>query len=145
MTQATVDSVLVKPRTISSSSRRPGGAKLTITKSADVTSTVPGGVIEYTIVVSNTGTGSATGVSVQDPIPQGQPHLRHAQATAPTADDSNPAIMRWTGNIPRRRRGDTSSSRSKSHRICNAPVNWSTPPSCSTPRAHRSANTSYSR
>ncbi|MFN8440337.1 MAG: GEVED domain-containing protein [Caldilineaceae bacterium] len=76
-------------------------AVLTIRKIADVTQTVPGGVIEYTIVVNNSGSGPAAGVSVQDPVPAGTTYVAGSlNATAPTTDDSNPAIMKWNGNIP---------------------------------------------
>ena len=78
-----------------------GEPKLSIKKSADVTTTVPGGIIEYTIVVDNNGTGPATGVTVQDPIPAGATYMPGTlTATAPTTNDSNPAIMQWTGNVP---------------------------------------------
>ena len=77
-----------------------GEPKLTIQKTADMTTTVPGGSIEYTIVVSNSGTGPANGVSVQDPIPTGTSYVAGSlTASAPTANDSNPALMQWTGNI----------------------------------------------
>ena len=60
--------------------------KLEIKKKADVATVLPGGIIEYTIVVANSGTGPATGVLVQDPIPTGTTYVpRSATASAPTA------------------------------------------------------------
>jgi uncharacterized repeat protein (TIGR01451 family) len=79
----------------------PVGPELQIRKTADVLQTVPGGTIEYTIVVQNTGNGPAIGFTVLDPIPTGTTYVAGSlNATAPTPDDSNPAIMKWTGNIP---------------------------------------------
>ncbi|MEW6555823.1 MAG: hypothetical protein AB1349_00535 [Elusimicrobiota bacterium] len=44
-------------------------AVLTITKSTDVASARPGELVEYTIVVTNNGTGAASNVVVKDKIP----------------------------------------------------------------------------
>jgi uncharacterized repeat protein (TIGR01451 family) len=46
-------------------------ADLSITKTDDVTSVVPGNSTTYTIVVSNTGPSAVTGASVSDPLPAG--------------------------------------------------------------------------
>nr|AGC72809.1 VgrG protein [uncultured bacterium A1Q1_fos_485] len=78
-----------------------GRPELTIKKRADITQTTPGGVIQYTIVIANSGAGAANGVTMLDPIPAGTSYLPgSASATAPTVDDSNPAQIKWTGNIP---------------------------------------------
>ena len=78
-----------------------GEPKLAIKKQANVTQTGPGGVIEYTIVIANSGTGAATGVTMIDPIPAGTTYMPgSASATAPTVDDSNPTQIKWTGNVP---------------------------------------------
>ena len=78
-----------------------GEPKLEIKKRANVTQTGPGGVIEYTIVIANSGTGAATGVTMIDPIPAGTTYMpATASATAPTVDDSNPSQIKWTGTIP---------------------------------------------
>lgn len=78
-----------------------GEPKLVIKKQANVQQTTSGGVIEYTIVIANSGTGPATGVTMIDPIPAGTSYLpTSASATAPTVDDSNPSQIKWTGNIP---------------------------------------------
>jgi uncharacterized repeat protein (TIGR01451 family) len=75
--------------------------KLEIHKRADVTQTVAGSQIEYTIVVVNTGSGPAIGVTVIDPVPAGTTYVAGSlTATAPTSDDTNPTQMKWTGNIP---------------------------------------------
>jgi uncharacterized repeat protein (TIGR01451 family) len=78
-----------------------GEPHLSIKKQANVTQTGPGGVIEYTIVIANSGTGAATGVTMIDPIPAGTTYMPgSANATAPTVDDSNPSQIKWTGDIP---------------------------------------------
>lgn len=77
-----------------------GEPKFVIKKQANVQQTTSGGVIEYTIVIANSGTGAATGVTI-DPVPTGTSYLPgSASATAPTVDDSNPSQIKWTGNIP---------------------------------------------
>jgi uncharacterized repeat protein (TIGR01451 family) len=78
-----------------------GEPKLEIVKGANVTQTIPGGIIEFAIKVTNSGAGPATGVTVQDPIPAGTTYIPGTlTASAPTPDDSNPAVMKWSGNIP---------------------------------------------
>ncbi|MEZ4733522.1 MAG: GEVED domain-containing protein [Caldilineaceae bacterium] len=78
-----------------------GEPKLEIKKRANVAQTTPGGQIEYTITIVNSGTGAATGVTMIDAIPAGATYVTgSASATAPTVDDSNPAQIKWTGNIP---------------------------------------------
>jgi uncharacterized repeat protein (TIGR01451 family) len=77
-----------------------GEPRLEIKKRADVTVTVPGGVIEYTIVVANVGTGPATGVQVLDPIPPGTSYVPgSATATLPVVNDSIPGQIQWNGNL----------------------------------------------
>src|SRR5262249_9441419 len=46
-------------------------ADLSITKTDDVTSVVPGTSTTYTVVVSNAGPSDVTGASVSDPLPTG--------------------------------------------------------------------------
>ncbi|MEZ4862445.1 MAG: GEVED domain-containing protein [Caldilineaceae bacterium] len=78
-----------------------GQPKLEIKKRANVSQSTPGGVIEYIVVIANSGTGAATGVTMIDPIPAGTSYVAgSASATAPTVDDSNPAQIKWTGNVP---------------------------------------------
>jgi uncharacterized repeat protein (TIGR01451 family) len=42
---------------------------LTVLKSADKSSVVPGATITYTVLITNTGTGTATNVIATDPLP----------------------------------------------------------------------------
>ncbi len=44
---------------------------VSISKSADAPTVIPGGVLHYTVVVTNTGTVAANGTTVSDPIPAG--------------------------------------------------------------------------
>jgi uncharacterized repeat protein (TIGR01451 family) len=46
-------------------------AKITVTKTADATSVDAGDPIGYTVTVKNTGTGTAEGVTLTDPLPAG--------------------------------------------------------------------------
>ena len=80
----------------------PGEPKLEIRKKADVSRVQPGGMIEYKIEVSNSGTAAATGITVIDPIPAGTTYVAgSANATAPTVSYNNALNqIEWTGNIP---------------------------------------------
>ncbi|MCB0128675.1 MAG: DUF11 domain-containing protein, partial [Caldilineaceae bacterium] len=76
--------------------------KLEMVKQADVSVVNPGGVIEYSITVINSGSGPSTGVIVNDPIPGGTSYVAgSATATAGTVT-YNGGLTRidWTGNIP---------------------------------------------
>jgi uncharacterized repeat protein (TIGR01451 family) len=44
---------------------------LLIQKTVDTTSTTPGGIVVYTVAVSNVGTAAASNVVIADPIPPG--------------------------------------------------------------------------
>ena len=62
-----------------------GQPLLDIRKTANVTSVMPGGLITYTIVILNGGTGPANSVVMQDPIPAGTTYVPGSvTATAPT-------------------------------------------------------------
>jgi uncharacterized repeat protein (TIGR01451 family) len=43
---------------------------LTVLKSADKSSVVPGDTITYTVIITNTGAGTATNVVATDPLPK---------------------------------------------------------------------------
>jgi uncharacterized repeat protein (TIGR01451 family) len=49
----------------------PGTPNLVVTKTADVTSLMPGGTVVYTITIANQGDGDAGAVAVGDPLPAG--------------------------------------------------------------------------
>ena len=54
-------------------------------KQADVTQVNPGGIIEWTITIFNSGNLPATGVLWQDPVPPGTTYVPGSVvATAPT-------------------------------------------------------------
>ncbi len=77
--------------------------RLTVTKTADRTTTVPGGVVTYTILISNDGETPQTGVSVRDSL---------AGVLADAVYDGNAAVtgggvlayaapvLTWTGTLP---------------------------------------------
>jgi uncharacterized repeat protein (TIGR01451 family) len=79
-----------------------GEPKLEIKKSADVTQTVAGGIIEYTIVIANSGTGAANGVTMLDPIPAGATFVAGSESATSgvVIYDAGPNHIKWTGNIP---------------------------------------------
>lgn len=78
-----------------------GEPRIEIKKRANVAQTTPGGVIEYIITIANSGSGAASGITMIDAIPAGTSYIAgSANASAPTIDDSNPAQIKWTGNIP---------------------------------------------
>jgi uncharacterized repeat protein (TIGR01451 family) len=75
---------------------------LEMKKMADVATVLSGGQIEYTIIIANTGTGPANGVSMIDPIPAGTtfvPASESATLGSVAYDNANNWI-KWTGNIP---------------------------------------------
>lgn len=79
-----------------------GEPKLEIRKQASVGAVLPGGTIEYTVTVANTGTGPATGVTVYDPIPAGTSYVPGSVNSIPAGaiyDNINNRIA-WIGNIP---------------------------------------------
>ncbi|MCB0126586.1 MAG: DUF11 domain-containing protein, partial [Caldilineaceae bacterium] len=78
-----------------------GRPELAIKKRANVTQVGPGGQIEYSIEIANSGSAPAVGVTMIDAIPAGTSYVAGtATATAPTVDDSNPAQIKWTGTVP---------------------------------------------
>ena len=57
--------------TVTTPSTSTPSADLTITKTDNVTGTVPGGLLLYTLVVTNQGPSAVTGARVVDPVPAG--------------------------------------------------------------------------
>ena len=77
-----------------------GAAQLQVTKTANPTSAAPGDTITYSVTVTNTGTGPATGVVVQDPI---QPEVTYNTGSITGGDSNNEsdptgAGLQWTVN-----------------------------------------------
>lgn len=81
--------------------RCPGEAALAIEKYADVTTTVPGGMIEYTVEIHNDGDATASDITMLDLIPAGTMFISGTlNASEPTAVyevDNNKIV--WNGNI----------------------------------------------
>jgi uncharacterized repeat protein (TIGR01451 family) len=74
---------------------------LTITKTADTTTTVPGGVVGYTITVTDTGQTPYAGAAVTDPLNavlDDAAYNSDATATTGTVAFASPALT-WTGNL----------------------------------------------
>ncbi|MFI9318260.1 hypothetical protein ACIGXI_00525 [Kitasatospora aureofaciens] len=67
-------------------------ADLAVTKSADITTATVGQTVTYRVAVHNNGPDRATGVTVDDPLPDG---LAFLSATA-TAGDYDPATGVWS-------------------------------------------------
>ena len=80
----------------------PPEPELTISKSADVANVAPGGLIEYTIEIANSGAAPAIGITMLDPIPGGTSYVAgSAAATAPAVVyDAGNNWIKWGGNIP---------------------------------------------
>ena len=57
--------------TVTTPSPSTPSADLTITKTDNVTGTLPGGLLLYTLVVTNNGPSAVTGARVVDPVPPG--------------------------------------------------------------------------
>ncbi|MEZ4658811.1 MAG: DUF11 domain-containing protein [Caldilineaceae bacterium] len=79
-----------------------GEPKLEIRKKADVSSALVGDMIEYTIVVQNTGTTAAAGVTIVDPIPAGTTYVTGSATSTPAGVSYNSSLQQieWTGSIP---------------------------------------------
>ncbi|GLZ39298.1 putative Ig domain-containing protein [Actinokineospora sp. NBRC 105648] len=74
---------------------------LTITKSADTTTTTPGGTVGYTITISNTGQTPYAGARVSDSLRgvlTDATYLGDASATSGTVAYTNPTLT-WTGDL----------------------------------------------
>ncbi len=75
---------------------------LSLQKEVDRETVPPGGTLTYKLHVVNNGAGTATGLTVADPIPTGTSYVATSlNATLPTAlyDAANNKIL-WTGNLP---------------------------------------------
>ncbi|HEY3670644.1 MAG TPA: putative Ig domain-containing protein [Acidimicrobiia bacterium] len=76
-------------------------AALTFTKTADVASTVAGGVVQYTVTAAN-ATGAPIGADFTDPLPgilDDATYNSDVVASAGDVDDSGTDIA-WTGTVP---------------------------------------------
>ena len=74
---------------------------LTITKTADSTNAVPGGVVGYTITVADTGQTPYTGAQITDPLTgvlDDAAYNSDATATTGTVTFASPALT-WTGDL----------------------------------------------
>jgi len=74
---------------------------LTITKTANVSTTVPGGTVKYTITAANTGQIPLTGASLTDSLTgvlDDASYNGNASASAGTVSYSSPSLT-WTGNL----------------------------------------------
>src|SRR5206468_4102806 len=74
---------------------------LTITKTADVSTTTPGSVVNYTITVTNSGPVPYTGASFTDSLSSvlsDAAYNSDAAATAGTVSYAAP-VLSWTGNL----------------------------------------------
>ena len=75
---------------------------LVIVKSANVSTSVAGGIVLYTVTVTNTAATAFTGVSVADPLTgvlDDAVYNANASATSGTVSYAAPTIS-WTGTIP---------------------------------------------
>ena len=76
-------------------------AGLTITKSADVSTTSPGAVVHYTVTVTNTGQTAYTGAAFTDPLAgvlDDATYNADAAATSGSVCYASPNLT-WTGNL----------------------------------------------
>lgn len=78
-----------------------GEPNIEIKKQADVTTTVPGGLINYTIELNNSGTATATNVVMIDPIPAGTTYVANSLTSSlPNAQfDTANNQVKWTGSL----------------------------------------------
>jgi choice-of-anchor A domain-containing protein/uncharacterized repeat protein (TIGR01451 family) len=77
-------------------------AGLTIAKSASTANVTPGGTVNYTVTLTNTGQSAYTGISVVDDLTgtlDDATYNGDAAASAGTVAFSNPNLT-WTGNVP---------------------------------------------
>ncbi|MEU8035307.1 putative Ig domain-containing protein [Streptosporangium sp. NPDC049078] len=74
---------------------------LAMVKTASASSTVPGGTLNYTITVTNTGTSAFTGVTLTDPLADVLDDATYnADATASAGSVSvTGQTLNWTGNV----------------------------------------------
>ncbi|MEV7005460.1 putative Ig domain-containing protein [Streptosporangium sp. NPDC051022] len=74
---------------------------LVIVKTADVSATAPGGTVNYTITVGNTGSSAFTGVTLTDPLTgvlDDAVYNADAAATSGAVSFTSPNLT-WTGNV----------------------------------------------
>ncbi|HZC25669.1 MAG TPA: collagen-binding domain-containing protein, partial [Actinopolymorphaceae bacterium] len=74
---------------------------LTITKSADATTTTPGSTVEYTLTITNTGQTAYTGLTVTDDLTNvvdDADYENDAMASAGSVSFTSPNLV-WTGNL----------------------------------------------
>ncbi|WP_344930551.1 putative Ig domain-containing protein, partial [Streptosporangium carneum] len=74
---------------------------LVIVKTADVSAVAPGGTVNYTITVNNTGASAFTGVTLTDPLTgvlDDAVYNADATATSGTVSYTGPNLT-WTGNV----------------------------------------------
>ena len=75
---------------------------LTFTNTANVASTAPGGIVDYTITVANSGLTPYTGATFTDPLTSvlaNAAYNNDASATAGTVSYASPNLT-WTGTVP---------------------------------------------
>lgn len=72
---------------------------LSLTKTADVSSVVAGGTVNFTIKVSNAGPYSATNVVIQDALPKGFKFVSATPSPASTDSTSDPKVVKYTFNL----------------------------------------------
>ncbi len=77
--------------------------RLTLTKSADRATTVPGGVVRYTILITNNGETAQTGVSVRDSLAGVLPNAAYDGNAVVSGGGvlayADP-VLTWTGTLP---------------------------------------------
>ena len=74
---------------------------LVITKTANVATSTPGGIVDYTITVTDSGQTPYTGATVTDPLTSvlaNAAYNNDASATAGTVSYASPTLT-WTGNL----------------------------------------------
>ena len=74
---------------------------LTIVKTANVSTVAPGGTVQYTVTVTNSGQTAYTGATLTDPLTSvlgNAVYNANASATAGTVSYASPNLT-WTGNL----------------------------------------------
>lgn len=69
-------------------------------KTVNPTTATPGSTLTYTIVISNTGGGPATGVQFQDNIPTGTTYVSGSATASSGTVTFGGTSVNWIGNIP---------------------------------------------